>query len=487
MQRDQQLAARAVRKRDVLQLCQRAQLGQLRHVCAVELQCAHIQTAAEPGQVRDGVAVGQQRRELRQLLDARQTREPVGADVEHLHTAGGQAPERGQRLKFKRELAQARKIREVGQLADVSALHGDALSGRVDDLRRLDAGSRRIHALLRGGKPVPVAADVQRREALEVRDRELALGLSGIFARGPLKQGVLECGHRVVRQCLHRDGPGREAVEQAREVADDARRDQAADEHDRDDRRRDAALFLRALRLRRFGGPFPALLFSARGFLFLLFRPRRPGGRLGRQLRRFARKSVRIEQLGREELVVEIFLARVGIFHEREEVSDLHLHARGELRLLEVDVDDRLFLRQGIVHLLAAVVGLQICRGQKRQHELRALEVRRNALRPLAAGLDALVIPDAKAARLQRADDPEHGRVVLVRVADEDVRLCALVGAQKCSQKTTSGKKSKNDWILLVYHTHPRSARALTPASQAYGTHRSPRPEPRAMSGLRRP
>ena len=247
-------------------------------------------------------------------------------------------------------------------------------------------------------------------------------------------------------------------------MADDARRDQAAGEYDRDDCRRDAALFLRALRLRRFGGSFPALLFGARLFLFPLFRPRRRGGCLGRQLRRFAREFVRIEQLGRKELVVEIFLARVSILHEREEVADLHLHARRQLRLLEIDIDDRLFLRQGIVHLLAAVVGLQIRRGQKRQHELRALEVRRDALRPLAAGLDALVIPDAKAARLQRADDLEHGRIVLVRVADEDVRLCALVGAQKCSQKTTSGKKSKNDWILLVYHTHPRPARVLTPA-----------------------
>ena len=464
MQRDQQLAARAVRERDVLQLCQRAQLGQVRHVRAVEVQRAHIQAAAEPGQIRDGVAVGQQRRKLWQLLDARQTREPVGADIKHLHTAGGQALERGQRLKFKRELAQARKIRKVGQVADRPALHGDAPAGGVNDLRRLHTGSRRIHALLRGGKPESVAADVQRREALEVCDRELALGLSGIIARGLLKQGVLECGHRVVRQRLHRNGPGRETVEQAREVADDARRDQAAGEYDRDDRRRDAALFLRALRLRRFGGSFPTGLFGARLFLFLLFRPRRRGGCLGRQLRRFSRKFVRVEQLGREELVVEIFLARVSILHERKEVSDLHLHARRQLRLLEVDVDDRLFLRQGIVHLLAAVVRAQIRRGQKRQHELRALEVRRNALRPLAAGLDALVIPDAKAARLQRADDLEHGRVVLVRVADEDVRLCALVGAQKCFQKTTSGKKSKNDWILFVYHTPLRPARALTPA-----------------------
>ena len=275
-----------MRERDVLQLCQRAQLGQFRHVCAVEVQRAHIQTAAEPRQLRDGVAVGQQRRELWQLLDARQTGEPVGTDIKHLHTAGRQAAERGQRLKFKRELAQARKIREVGQLADVPALHSDALSGRVDDLRRLDTGSRRIHALLRGGKPVPVAADVQRREPLEVCDRELALGLSGIFARDPLKQGVLECSHRVVRQRLHCDGPGRETVEQAREVADDARRDQAAGEYDRDDRRRDAALFLRALRLRRFGGSFPAGLFGAGLFLSRLF----PGrGRRGvRQLRRIA-------------------------------------------------------------------------------------------------------------------------------------------------------------------------------------------------------
>ena len=413
-----------MRERDVLQLCQRAQLGQLRHVCAVEVQRAHVQTAAESRQIRDGVAVGQQRRELRQLLDARQTREPVGADVEHLHAAGGQAPERGQRLKFKRELAQAREIREIGQFADVAALYGDALSGRVDDLCRLHTGSRRVHTLLRGGKPESVAADIQRREPLEIGDRELALGLSCIVARGLLKQGILKRGHRVVRQRLHRDGPGREAIEQAREVADDARRDQAADEHDRDDRRRDAAaLFLRPLRLRRFGGSFPARGLGAGLFLFPLFLPRRFGGRLGRQLRRFARESVRIEQLGRKELVVEIRLARVGILHERKEVADLHLHTRRQLRLLEVDVDDRLFLRQGIVHLLAAVIGLQIRRRQKRQHELRALEVRRDALRPLAAGLDALVIPDAKAARLQRADDLEHGSVVPVRVADEDVRL----------------------------------------------------------------
>lgn len=202
------------------------------------------------------------------------------------------------------------------------------------------------------------------------------------------------------------------------------------------------------------------MIAAARRFLLRLFRGR---GRV-RQLRRLAGEFARIEQLGREELVVEIFLARIGILHEREEVADLHLHAGRELRRLEVDVDDGLALGQGIVHLLAAVIGLQIRRRQKRQHELRALEVRRNALRPLAAGLDALVIPDAKAARLQRADDLEHGCVVLVRVADEDVRLCALVGAQKCSQKTTSGKKSKNDWILFVYHTPLRPARALTPA-----------------------
>ena len=204
-------------------------------------------------------------------------------------------------------------------------------------------------------------------------------------------------------------------------------------------------------------GPFGAGLFLSR-----LFPGRRRRGI--RQLRRFSGEFRSVEQLGREELVVEIFLARVGVLHEREEVADLHLHAGGELRLFEVDVDDGFFLRQGIVHLLAAVVRAQIRRGQERQHELRALEMRRDALRPLAAGLDALIVPDAKAARLQRADDLEHGRVVLVRVADEDVRLCALVGAQKCSQKTTSGKKSKNDWILLVYHTPPRPARVLTPA-----------------------
>ena len=228
-------------------------------------------------------------------------------------------------------------------------------------------------------------------------------------------------------------------------MADDAGRDQAADEHDGDDRRRDAALFLRALRLRRFGWSFPAGLFGARLFLFALFCPRRRGGRLGRQLRRLAGEFARIEQLGREELVVEIFLARIGILHEREEVADLHLHAGRELRRLEVDVDDGLALGQGIVHLLAAVVRAQVRRGQKRQHELRALEMRRDALRPLAAGLDALIVPDAKAARLQGADDLEHGRVVLVRVADEEIRQRALIGAQKGFHETTSGKISKMD------------------------------------------
>ena len=131
-------------------------------------------------------------------------------------------------------------------------------------------------------------------------------------------------------------------------------------------------------------------------FLLRLFRGR---GRV-RQLRRLAGEFASIEQLGREELVVEIFLARIGILHEREEVADLHLHAGRELRRLEVDVDDGLALGQGIVHLLAAVVRAQVRRGQKRQHELRALEMRRDALRPLAAGLDALIVPDAKAARL---------------------------------------------------------------------------------------
>ena len=339
-----------------------------------------------------------------------------------------------------------------------------------------------------------IAADVQRREALEVRDRQLTRGFAGIVARGLLEQRILKLGDRVVRQRLHRDGLGREAVEQPREVADNAGRDQTADEHDGDDRRREtAALFLRALRLRRLGrffmlfpaGLFGAGLFGAGLFLSRLFPGR--GCRDVRQLRRLARELVRVEQLGPEELVVEIFLARVGVLHEREEVADLHLHAGGELRRLEIDVDDRFFLRQGIVHLLAAVVRAQIRRGQKRQHELRALEMRRDALRPLAAGLDALIVPDAKTARLQGADDLEHGRVVLVRVADEEIRQRALIGAQKGLQGTTSGKISKIDWILSVYHTRPRAARVFSPASQAYGTRSPPRPVPRAMSGLRRP
>lgn len=251
---------------------------------------------------------------------------------------------------------------------------------------------------------------------------------------------------------------------------------------------RPAALFLRPLRLRRLGRFFtfgPVGLGGAGLFLSRLFLGR---GRRGvRHLRRFSGEFRSVQQLGREELVVEIFLARVGVLHEREEVADLHLHAGGELRLLEVDVDDGFFLRQGIVHLLAAVVRAQIRRGQERQHELRALEMRRDALRPLAAGLDALIVPDAKAARLQGADDLEHGRVVLVRVADEEIRQRALIGAQKGLQGTTSGKISKFNWIPLVYHTRPGPARALSPASQAYGTRSPPRPEPRAMSGLRRP
>ena len=279
-----------MRERDVLQLCERAQLGQVRHVCAVETQLPHVQAAAEAGQVGNGVAVGREGRELRQLFDARQAREPVGADVEHLHAAGGQALERGQRLELHRDHRQAREIREVGQVADVAAAHGDALAGGVGHLRRLDAGGRRVHTLLRGGEPVPVAADVQRREALEVRDRELARRLAGIVARGLLEQRVLELGHRVVRERLHRDGFRRETVEQAREVADDAGRDQTAGEHNGNDRRREAAaLFLRPRRLRRLGRLFmlgPAGLFGAGLFLSRLF----PGrGRRGvRQLRRIA-------------------------------------------------------------------------------------------------------------------------------------------------------------------------------------------------------
>ena len=69
---------------------------------------------------------------------------------------------------------------------------------------------------------------------------------------------------------------------------------------------------------------------SRRGtFSLFFFSPAAARRVLRAAARRFARKFVRIEQLGRKELVVEIFLARVSILHEREEVADLHLHARG--------------------------------------------------------------------------------------------------------------------------------------------------------------
>ena len=40
----------------------------------------------------------------------------------------------------------------------------------------------------------------------------VARGLAGIVARGLLEQRVLELGHRVVRERLHRDSFRREAV-----------------------------------------------------------------------------------------------------------------------------------------------------------------------------------------------------------------------------------------------------------------------------------
>ena len=204
-------------------------------------------------------------------------------------------------------------------------------------------------------------------------------------------------------------------------MADDRSGDRAAEQHDGETRRDDLP-----------GLPFLRLS----GLLRFLLPPLRlRGRRRGRRVR--VRERLGAQQRRGIELVVEIVFAGVGVFHQREDVAELQLHAGRELRLLQKDADRLFLFRERVVQLLAAVVRGEVRRRDERQHEVRAVQVRRDALRPLAAGVDALVVPDAVAAVVHIADDLQHRVRVGMGVADENIRLAAFIGFEQAGQRTT--------------------------------------------------
>ena len=79
------------------------------------------------------------------------------------------------------------------------------------------------------------------------------------------------------------------------------------------------------------------------------------------------------------------------------------------------------------MHLAAAVIRAHIGVGDKRNDKVGVGKVRGNALLPLAAYLYPLIVPDVIAAAVHIRDYRQHGLVVCVSIAYENVRFIALV------------------------------------------------------------
>ena len=82
------------------------------------------------------------------------------------------------------------------------------------------------------------------------------------------------------------------------------------------------------------------------------------------------------------------------------------------------------------MHLTAAVIGLYVGIGYERDDKVRLNQMRGDALLPLAADFDALVIPDVIAPAVQVLDDGQHLVRVGVGIAYENIRLGALIGLE---------------------------------------------------------
>ena len=90
------------------------------------------------------------------------------------------------------------------------------------------------------------------------------------------------------------------------------------------------------------------------------------------------------------------------------------------------------------MQLPAAIVRADIGVGEKGQHHRRLLQVRRDILRPLAAHLDAAVIPHAAARRLQPRRDLHDRRGVGMGIAEKHIGLCPLKGDYSIQGRFTS-------------------------------------------------
>ena len=138
-------------------------------------------------------------------------------------------------------------------------------------------------------------------------------------------------------------------------------------------------------------------------------------------------EQLRVQQRGGIELAVELLVAHV-VPHQGKNAADLHLHAGGHVRVFDEDVDDADALGERVVHLAAAVVGAHVAVGDEGNDELRAGQVAGDALRPLAADLDALVVPDPVAAVVHMRNDAHHRFGIRMGIAYEYVGLVALIG-----------------------------------------------------------
>ena len=368
-------------------------------------------TLVEIAQRRKCGAVCAYRFKLRQIADARKRAYTAAVKVKARHPADGQRFKAAQTLELEPQRFEPREIRKVTEVVYPASAHRVRFALPIGVACRViaelhgtaNAACRLVQRKFRSD-------DVKLCHAAKLAHGDIAACLAGVFPGGFLENFGFELAHRVVRQRLDLRCRGREPFKIAREVADDERCDYDA-EHG--------------------NGYRPAGDLFALALLFLLRLGLGRGSglrRLGNGAGRSVCKVFTVQKRRTVELFVKILVARIGVLHQRINVAYLKLHSRGQRRLLNENVDGLYLFRLRIVHLTAAIIRAHVGIRDKRHDQMRIGKVRGYALLPLAADLDALIVPDVVAAAVHVAQNGQHLVVVGVCVADENIRFIALVG-----------------------------------------------------------
>ena len=130
------------------------------------------------------------------------------------------------------------------------------------------------------------------------------------------------------------------------------------------------------------------------------------------------------------QLHVEILFSTISVLEDRLYAIGSHSDSAGQYDFLQIDQHSFFAQIPSIHQLVQAILGMNIILGHQRQKIAAFVNALCYGNIPLLSGINSLIKPDPVPILLHFGDDRVHHLLVLVRVADKNIRLISCVSVE---------------------------------------------------------